>query len=158
MRDRWSQVSVAGNWWHLLDRFPDEARRRMATTILGAVPRFIHPSFDELYTPEYVECFHAVLAATSGDEGDLRRYTELTNRIMDLDDGERDLTPGAASLSSGIIAFLEGLTVRFDRDRTLEVLFQSYEAVLHATSSRGEDSQYSAAIVEFQREVIAREG
>lgn len=156
--DRWSQASGAGNWWHLLDRFPDEARKRMATTVLGAVPRFIHPSFEELYTPKYVECFHAVLAAAPGAEGDRRRLAELTNRIMDLDDEERDRTPGAASLSSGIIDFLEGLTVRFDRDRTLEVLFQSYEAVLHATSSRGEDSQYSAAFVAFLHDVIAGEG
>jgi len=157
MTDLWSQASTEGDWWNLLDRFSQEALRRIATAVLEAVPRFIHPSFEELYSPEYVEGFNAVLAAASDEETGQWRYLELSALMTDLESAEMDRTPAAASLSSGILDFLEALTRHFDRNRTLEVLNQSYEAVLNATSRRGEDTEYSTAMVEFQREVIARE-
>lgn len=158
MTDLWSQASSEGDWWHLLDQFSDDARRRIATAVLEAVPRFIHPSFGELYSPQYVEGFNAVLAAASDEEMDLRGYSELSARMMDLEDEERVYTLGAAGLSAAVLDFLESLKIRFDRDRTLEIILQSYEAVLQATSRRGEDTEHSTAMVEFQREVIAREG
>lgn len=157
MTDLWSQASTERDWWNLLDQFSDEALRRIATAVLGVVPRLIHPSFDALYGPEYVEGFNAVLAAASNDASDQWEYLELSARMMDLDDGERGSTPGAGSLSAAVLEFLEALTRHFDRNRTLEVLNQSYEAVRLATSRRGEDTEYSTAMVEFQREVIARE-
>jgi hypothetical protein len=159
---RWTRVSNHEDWWSVFGEAGAEALSRIAFDALSSVPRFIRPSFEELYSEGYVVLFNEVIAAYGSEGGSPDRYHGLMDRIAAANEEERGRTPGAASLSAGIMAFLDGAVRRFDREVALEVLHQCYEAVLHAEMlpdavlRTGEDNEHCAEFIEFQRGVIAR--
>ena len=157
---RWSRVTRDEGWWDELGGLSEEVLRRIASEVLPRTPEFIRPSFEGLYSQEYAAYFRRILDPGFLDAYDRRQYGEIVDQMMILDEEESESVPGAASLSAGVVAFFEGMTVRFDGPRVFEVLHQCYEAVLHAellpgsVLEAGEDNEHCVEFIDFQRNVI----